>query len=361
MRVHVYTSPHLVRFAERIRLAGKLVTDEALADTLTEVERVNAGAEITEFEVLMAVSFVLVLPRSRRISCVLEVGLGGRGDATNVIDTAAASAIASISMDHREFLGDTLAQIAGEKAGIMKPGVPVVTGAQSRRGAGGASTPTPARSARTLLARGRDWTIEPAAGGLLYADARGKDRAAAAVAARHAPVRQRRHRRRGGARVRVAGRRMRRSPAAWPPPNGRHACSACAGNSRRCCRRIGSCGSTAATTPAPGIVLAEQLSRWPTGPLHLDRRHEAGEGLCPNFSARSSATRRRCGRSPNRASIWRCRSRRSSPPPAASPAPARRQRKHSPPFRDPARPRRVLICGSLYLAGEVLKLDGWSP
>src|ERR1700761_3430182 len=129
MRVHVYTSPHLVRFNERIRIAGELVTDEALGDALEEGERVNHGAAITVFEVITAVAFHLFAQIPADL-CVLEVGLGGRGDATNVIDRPAACAITSISLDHRELLGDTLPLIAAEKAGIMKRDVPVAIGAQ---------------------------------------------------------------------------------------------------------------------------------------------------------------------------------------------------------------------------------------
>ncbi len=130
-RVHVYTSPHLVRFNERIRIAGTLASDEALAATMEEVERINAGAAITVFEVITAVAFLL-FARTAADMCVLEVGLGGRGDATNVIDPPAACAITSISLDHREMLGDTLPLIAAEKAGILKPGVPVAIGDQPR-------------------------------------------------------------------------------------------------------------------------------------------------------------------------------------------------------------------------------------
>ena len=171
LRVHVYTSPHLVRFNERIRLAGELVTDQALADILAEVEQVNAGAPITVFEVLVAAA-LLLFARVPADICVVEVGLGGRGDATNVIARPAACAIASISLDHREMLGDTLELIALEKAGIMKPGVPVVTGAQPASvlaafaaHAGEVGAP--------LLARDRDWTVTRTPDGFRYADAAG--------------------------------------------------------------------------------------------------------------------------------------------------------------------------------------------
>jgi dihydrofolate synthase/folylpolyglutamate synthase len=111
-RVHVYTSPHLVRFNERIRLAGAIVDDDTLDATLAEVERRNEGAPITVFEVVTAAAFLL-FARIPADLVVLEVGLGGRFDATNVIPPPAAAAITSISVDHRDFLGDALATIAG--------------------------------------------------------------------------------------------------------------------------------------------------------------------------------------------------------------------------------------------------------
>ena len=129
-RAHVFTSPHLVRFHERIRLAGTLVDDDALTEALEETEAANAGAAISVFEVITAAAFLL-FSRVPADALVLEVGLGGRFDATNVVARPAACAIASISMDHMDFLGDTLEKIAFEKAGIIKPGVPCVTGRQA--------------------------------------------------------------------------------------------------------------------------------------------------------------------------------------------------------------------------------------
>ena len=137
-RVHVTTSPHLVRLNERFRLAGELVSDELLEATLADIERVNAGEPITVFEVLAAAAFVL-FSRVPAELAVVEVGLGGRFDATNVVARPAAAAIASISLDHREFLGDTVERIAWEKAGIMKPGRPVVMRGADAGGAGGAA------------------------------------------------------------------------------------------------------------------------------------------------------------------------------------------------------------------------------
>jgi dihydrofolate synthase/folylpolyglutamate synthase len=129
LRVHVHTSPHLVRFHERIRIAGKLISEEALVSLLEEVEEVNAGREITFFEITAAAMF-LVFSRHPADAVVLEVGLGGTYDATNVVLHPAMTVIQPVGMDHREFLGDDLAGIAGEKAGIIKKGAPVVIGPQ---------------------------------------------------------------------------------------------------------------------------------------------------------------------------------------------------------------------------------------
>ena len=128
-KVHVYTSPHLVRFHERIRLAGQLVDEARLTAALQECERVNAGAPITLFEMTTAVAFKLFHETPADV-LLLEVGLGGRFDATNVIAHPALCVITPVSIDHPEFLGATLAQIAFEKAGIIKPRVPVVVAAQ---------------------------------------------------------------------------------------------------------------------------------------------------------------------------------------------------------------------------------------
>ena len=171
LRVHVYTSPHLVRFNERIRVAGEMVSDAALAATLEAVERVNDGAPITVFEVITAVAFELFAQTPADL-CVLEVGLGGRLDATNVIPPAAAGAITSISFDHRDWLGETLPQIAYEKAGIVKPGMTVATGAQPAEVFAVLQSAADTADAR-LLARGRDWWIGPHAAGLRFEDSRG--------------------------------------------------------------------------------------------------------------------------------------------------------------------------------------------
>lgn len=163
LRVHVYTSPHLVRFHERIRVAGALIGDDALAALLEECERANAGQPITFFEVTTAAAF-LAFVRTPADVVLLETGLGGRLDATNVVDRPAVTAITRISYDHRQFLGDTLTAIAGEKAGILKPGVPAVFAPQPE-----------AEAARTLAARAAAvgapvtaWTVTPDGDGFRF-------------------------------------------------------------------------------------------------------------------------------------------------------------------------------------------------
>ena len=165
-RVHVYTSPHLVRFSERIRVAGALPADEALADLLEEVERANAGAPITFFEITTAAAF-LAFARVPADLVLLEVGMGGRLDATNVVPQPLVSVITPISFDHMDYLGDTLAAIAGEKAGIVKPGIPVVVGAQPPDAA--AVIAARARDLGAPLFRcGQEWDFAIGAAGLAY-------------------------------------------------------------------------------------------------------------------------------------------------------------------------------------------------
>src|SRR5438045_287374 len=128
-RVHAYTSPHLVRFHERIRLAGRLIEEDALLELLEECERANRGEPITFFEITTAAAF-LAFARTPADVVLLEVRLGGRVDTTNVIRHPAATAITPISLDHQASLGDTVAAIAGEKAGILKPEVAAIIGPQ---------------------------------------------------------------------------------------------------------------------------------------------------------------------------------------------------------------------------------------
>lgn len=173
--VHVYTSPHLVRFHERIRLArpggGRFVDEAELAATLEECERVNDGAPITFFEMTTAAAFLL-FSRHPADVLLLEVGLGGRFDATNVVAQPLASVVTTVSMDHMEFLGDTIEKIAGEKAGIFKRGCPAVVGFQ-----GDAAREVLEREARRVGAKptlaDRDFFIREEHGRLLFEDEAG--------------------------------------------------------------------------------------------------------------------------------------------------------------------------------------------
>jgi len=348
-RVHVYTSPHLVRFNERFRVAGRLVSDSDLADTLETLERVNGGQAITVFEMITAAAFLLFAQVPADL-CVLEVGLGGRGDATNVI-TPAACAIASISLDHREMLGDTPEAIAAEKAGIMKQGVPVVTGAQPESVLA-VLDEAAARVGTRLRARGRDWQIAPAGTRLRFEDAAGAldlplpslpglhqhDNAGIAVAALRAALPTPASAYAGIARAEWPARlqRLRGRLASMLPPgwelwlDGGH-------------------------NPGAGEALAQTLPSWADRPLHLivgmKQSKDASSFLRPML--------------PHAATVWAVQEPHQHLALAvpdivaasgglARPGPTVAEALAALP-RDP--PARVLICGSLYLAGEVLKQD----
>jgi dihydrofolate synthase/folylpolyglutamate synthase len=171
-RVHVYTSPNLVRLNERFRLGrpdgGRLVEDAELVDALSECEVKNAGAPITVFEVETAAAFLLFAHHPADV-LLLEVGLGGRLDATNVVERPLASVITRVSLDHHEFLGDSIEQIAAEKAGILKANVPAVISSQAREAL--AVIERQAARVRTPLAiAGENWTATEERGRLVYQD-----------------------------------------------------------------------------------------------------------------------------------------------------------------------------------------------
>ncbi len=350
-RVHVTTSPHLVHLRERFRVAGALVDDAVLADTLAEIERVNAGQQITVFEALAAAGFLL-FARTPADLCVVEVGLGGRFDATNVVAAPAACAIASISLDHQDFLGDRLDKIAGEKAGIMKAGRPVATGAQAAE-VRDVLRAEALRVGAVLLERERDWTMRQEGEAMVFEDAAGRlllplpslpgafqlDNAGIAVAC-----------------LRASGLAVPQAAydgvgqAAWPAR----------------LQRLE--GRLAALLPAgfalfldgghnagAGLALAEHLRGWADRPAYLlvgmKQSKDAAGFLAPMV--------------PHAAAIWAVREpgqhlalpveaviAASGGVAQAGPdvAGALAQLRGLPPGR-------VLICGSLYLAGEVLKLD----
>ena len=170
--VHVYTSPNLVRLNERFRLGrpsgGRLVDDSELSGTLAECEDKNAGAPITVFEMETAAAFLL-FSRHAADLVLLEVGLGGRLDATNVIERPLTSVITRLSLDHREFLGDSLVKVAAEKAGILKPGVTTVVAGQAREALAVIERQA-ARLRAPLKIAGEDWTATEERGRLVYQD-----------------------------------------------------------------------------------------------------------------------------------------------------------------------------------------------
>ena len=170
-RVHVYTSPHLVRFNERIRLAGELVDDARLGEALDRCEQVNAGQPISVFEITTAAAFLL-FSQTPADYLLLEVGLGGRFDATNVIAPPAASVITPVSMDHPEFLGASVDKIAFEKAGILKRGTPAIVAAQAPEAMRVIEAAAMRAGAPLRLAE-RDFSIRAENGRLVYEDAQG--------------------------------------------------------------------------------------------------------------------------------------------------------------------------------------------
>jgi dihydrofolate synthase/folylpolyglutamate synthase len=169
--VHAYTSPHLARFHERIRLAGALITEEHLTAVLDECYAANGSDPITYFEITTCAA-LLAMARTPADYTLLEVGLGGRLDATNVVDQPALTIITPISIDHEQYLGDTLAKIAGEKAGIIKRGVPCVVGPQPDE-ALEVIEAIAARHGAPLLAQGQHWHVTEERGRLIYQDETG--------------------------------------------------------------------------------------------------------------------------------------------------------------------------------------------
>ena len=171
LRVHAYTSPHLARFHERIRVAGALIGEDALAALLDECLAANGGETITFFEATTAAA-LLAFARTPADFTLLEVGLGGRMDATNVVDRPALTIVTPVSLDHQQYLGDTVAEIAGEKAGILKRGVPCVVGPQLPEGLA-AIEARAARVGAPLLVHGQHWQVAADRGRMVFQDETG--------------------------------------------------------------------------------------------------------------------------------------------------------------------------------------------
>ncbi|MGB7318519.1 MAG: folylpolyglutamate synthase/dihydrofolate synthase family protein [Planktotalea sp.] len=168
---HAYTSPHLARFHERIRVAGELISEEYLTEVLDECYVANGEQSITYFEITTCAAF-LAFSRQKADYTLLEVGLGGRVDVTNVVDKPALTIITPVSLDHQQFLGETLPEIAGEKAGIIKRGVPCIVGPQEDA----ALEVIEAKAARLgapLLVYGQHWHVGVERDRLIYQDETG--------------------------------------------------------------------------------------------------------------------------------------------------------------------------------------------
>jgi len=353
LRVHVYTSPHLVRFNERIRVAGELASDAALANALEHVERVNAAAPITVFEVITAVAFHLFAQAPAEL-CVLEVGLGGRGDATNVIARPAACAITSISLDHRELLGDTLELIAGEKAGIMKRDVPVAIGAQPDTVVA-VLLEAAARIGAPVRLRDRDWTVAPEMTGFRYTDGTGAlalpapslpgshqyDNAGIAIAALRAC----------GLAVNDAAITAGIAAAEWPARLQR-----LRGRLARTLPPDWELWLDGGHNPGAGEVLGAHLATWADRPVHLivgmkDSKDAAGflRPLLPRATTLWAVAEPGQHSALPVEAIVAASGGVARPGPHVADALAAIGREHA--------AGRVLICGTLYLAGEVLKME----
>ncbi len=345
LRVHVYTSPHLVRFNERIRLAGAVVADDVLAAALDEIETHNAGNQITVFEAITAAAFLL-FARVPADLCILEVGLGGRLDATNVIGPPRVAAITSISLDHQEFLGTTLAVITGEKAGIIKPGCIVVTGRQEPEALAEIKRMATSQNA-PLLMRGRDWEITETPAGLRYGNlnlpkpaligAHQADNAGIAITALRA----------GGFGISdaalAAGLRHAEWPARLQKLQGRLLDLLPAGSEL---------WLDGAHNPGGGLALAEQLDAWRTPTIlvvGMKQSKDVVEFLAPLLT-RSKKIFAVAEPGQHLAlpveKIIEASGGLAIPGPDVAGA-----------LAQITAPARVLICGSLYLAGEILKLD----
>lgn len=178
LRAHVYTSPHLVKFNERIRVAGRVIADAELSALLEECERVNAGQPITFFEITTAAAF-LAFSRTPADIVILETGLGGRLDATNVIATPRLTVLTPVSLDHQHFLGEDVETIMGEKAGILKAGVPCVVAQQGSRKADKALRKRARELGAALNVEGETWFSRVAGGrsgepAMIYKDPSGE-------------------------------------------------------------------------------------------------------------------------------------------------------------------------------------------
>ena len=375
LRVHSYTSPHLVRFHERIGLGGRPIEEPLLADLLEQCEAANGTAPITFFEVTTAAAF-LAFSRTPADFLLLETGLGGRLDATNVIERPQVTVITPVSIDHVQHLGDTLEAIAFEKAGILKPGVRAVI------------APQPPAALNVIMARardlgaplsraGHDWSMEPADDGFLFHGKAGTrhlprpclagdhqlDNAAVAVAAAEAldgTTLSPSSLRRGLLEARWPGRlqRLTRGPLV-------EALGATEAGNGRVSDGGWELWLDGGHNAAAGAALARAVAPWRDRPLHIvfgmmnskavqdflrplaPLAHSLRTVAIPGEPATLSAEQ-----AANQARLAGLRAE-----PCVS-VPAALQAIRAAPAVSPGGPGRVLICGSLYLAGSVLAENG---
>ena len=353
--VHAYTSPHLARFHERIRLAGELISEPALTALLDECVAANGGEEITFFEITTCAAF-LAFSRTPADWTLLEVGLGGRLDATNVVAKPALTIITPVSLDHQQYLGETVREIAGEKAGILKRGVPCVVGPQSEEGL--AAIEAKAAAVRApLFTHGEHWHVWEERGRMVYQDENGLldlplpnlpgphqiQNAGAALAA-----------------LRLLGFGVVAAEAAvtkaqWPARMQR--------------LKQGPLAASAPDVelwldgghnPAGGEALAATLDRMPRRPTHLIcgmlNTKDIGGYLRPLAAQADSLTAVSIPGEKNTLPAEETRDAALKAGLQATTAPSVQAALDAIVARD--RSARVLICGSLYLAGQVLKENG---
>ncbi len=354
-RVHAYTSPHLARFHERIRLAGELISEEHLTEVLDECYVTNGPDPITYFEITTCAA-LLAFARTPADYVLLETGLGGRLDATNVVEKPALTILTPISMDHEQFLGNTIPKIAGEKAGIMKRGVPCVVGPQPDE-ALEVIEATAARLGAPVIAQGQHWHVWEERGRLVYQDETGLlDLPLPVLPGRHqyenagAALAALRHLGFGEAAFEGA-----MTNAQWPARMQR--------------LRTGPLGEAAPQVdlwldgghnPAAGIALADHLGRLPKRPTHLIcgmlNTKDASGYMKPLAKVADSLTGVSIPGEANTLSAEDTARFASDAGMPASTADSVLEALQKITAQDPH--SRVLICGSLYLAGAILRENG---
>ncbi len=352
---HAYTSPHLARFHERIRLAGDLITEPHLTEVLDECYAANGGEPITYFEITTCAA-LLAMSRTPADYTLLEVGLGGRLDATNVVATPALTIITPVSMDHEQYLGDTLAKIATEKAGILKRGVTCIVGPQDDEGMD-AIEAAAQRTHSPLLAHGQHWHVTTERGRLIYQDETGLrdlplpnlpgahqyENAGAAIAAlRHLGL--------GDTALEAAVTR-----AHWPARMQRLSTGPLAEAAPQAELWL-----DGGHNPAAGRALAAHLASLPPRPTHLIcgmlNTKDISGYLSPLAGVAQSLTAISI---PGEANTLPADATATAAANAGLPsgtAPSARAAIEDIAAKDPT--ARILICGSLYLAGAILRENG---